>query len=269
MPKLHCVPVPVPACPCTVLAIPSCYQTSLDCAGRNTTSSSPEQLISDSWRWAKPVSPHDSEKGMVFPKCVILNQYPCGSSGLPNPIEGFGDATLWRSCVPRYRPQRQPMTRQLNNEFQVGFWLAWLPLCFEIAIYAQREHTADCIWYKCDTLFLEQLEKSTLLRNELIGPGQNRRWTVKFCKGGGGSLKIAGGTLMILTQISTCCGEKGRSGRWFYIIGEQCKKLKKSKQFFPRNAKAYFSTADNIFLSWFSSGIRYMLSFQSSFFALR
>ena len=122
MPKLHCVPVPVPACPCTVLAIPSCYQTSLDCAGRNTTSSSPEQLISDSWRWAKPVSPHDSEKGMVFPKCVILNQYPCGSSGLPNPIEGFGDATLWRSCVPRYRPQRQPMTRQLNNEFKNSRW---------------------------------------------------------------------------------------------------------------------------------------------------
>ena len=46
---------------------------------------------------------------------------------------------------------------------------------------------------------LEQLEKSALLGNELIGPGQNRRCAVKFCKRvGEGLSKIAGDTQIIL-----------------------------------------------------------------------
>ena len=61
------------------------------------------------------------------------------SFGLPNTTENFADATLWHSCLPRYRPLRQPTTRQPNNriqEFQVEYWLAWLPLFFFNAIYA-------------------------------------------------------------------------------------------------------------------------------------
>ena len=68
------VPIPVPACPYatsaamimsqsgasgrTFWAIPSWYQTTLDCAGRTTTSLSPDQLYVD--------SPDDSDKGMAF-----------------------------------------------------------------------------------------------------------------------------------------------------------------------------------------------------------
>ena len=188
------------------------------------------------------------------------------------------DGGLWRchlvtllcSSISPSATTHDETIEQWVQEFQVGYWLAWLPLCFEIAIYAQREHTAECIWYKCDTLFLEQLEKSTLLRNELIGQGQNRRWTVKFCKGGGGSFENCrwhADDINIDFHLL-----RGKRTLWWgdsTQLASNVKTKKKSKQFFPRNAEAYFSAADSIFLSWFSSRIRYVLSFQSSFFALR
>ena len=49
--------------------IRNCYKTSLDGAGRNTTSSSPDELYPGSQWWEKVVSPHDSGKSTVFPWC--------------------------------------------------------------------------------------------------------------------------------------------------------------------------------------------------------
>ena len=104
----------------TSWVIPSCYQTSLDCMGRKTMSSSPDQLDPDSRRWEKPVSPHVSNNGMTFPLCShsqLMPMWPLdSSSGLSNTTEDFGDATLWHSYVPRYRPLRQSTASQPNNE---------------------------------------------------------------------------------------------------------------------------------------------------------
>ena len=130
------VPVPVPVCPyaasvamimgqsvasgLTSWVIPSCYQTSLDCTGRKTMSSSPDQLYPDSRRWEKPVSTHVSNNGMTFPLCShsqLMPMWPLdSSSGLPNTTEDFVDATLWHFYVPQYRPLRQSTARQPNNE---------------------------------------------------------------------------------------------------------------------------------------------------------
>ena len=63
------------------------------------------------------------------------------SSGIPSTTQGFGDATMWHPCVPQYRPGQT--TEQWVQEFQMGYWLAWLPLCFQIAISPQRQHTAE------------------------------------------------------------------------------------------------------------------------------
>ena len=92
--------------------------TSLNHAGRNMTStSSPDQLYPDSRWWEKLVSPHDSDKCRVFLWCwcghpQTMPLWPLdSSSGIPYTTEDLGDATLWHSCVPRYRPLRQPTTR--------------------------------------------------------------------------------------------------------------------------------------------------------------
>ena len=60
----------------TSWALSSYYQMSLDRTGSYTASSSPDQLYSDSRRWEKPVSSHDSDKGTVFPWCGHPQQMP-------------------------------------------------------------------------------------------------------------------------------------------------------------------------------------------------
>ena len=140
-------PVPVPACPYTVSAAmitsqsgvsgwmswatPSCNQTSLDHIGRNRMSNSPDQLYPDSRWYEKPISPHDSVDCMVFPwgchpQLMPMWKLLYSSSSLANMTEDFGDATCWHSCIPRYRPLRQPMIRQPNNEFKNSRWdIGW------------------------------------------------------------------------------------------------------------------------------------------------
>ena len=113
------------------------------------------------------------------------------SSGLLNTTEGFGDAALWNSCVPQYRPLTQPTTRQPNNEFNNSRWhFDWHYCHFVLKLqFIQSDSTQLTVLDTNATLwFFEQLQKSELLRNELIGAGQNLRWIVKSCKrvGGGG-----------------------------------------------------------------------------------
>ena len=125
---------------------------------------------------------------------VILNRCP---RGFRSPEHDRG---LWRchlvtllcsSILPSETTHNQT-TEQWVQEFQVGYWLAWLPLCFEIAIHTQRQRTAECIRYKCETIYAPQ--------ERTDGAGQKRRWTVKFCKGAGGVFwKLQEGTLMKLT----------------------------------------------------------------------
>ena len=140
------------------------------------------------------------------------------SSGLPNTTEDFEDAAFWYSYVPRYRPLRQPMTTQSNNEFKKSRWdIGWRECHFVSKLRFMHIDSKQLNVFDTNAThyLLGQLEKSARLRNELVGAGQNRRWTVKFCKGWVGVgvgvwalLKIAGDTLMKLTYISTACEEK-------------------------------------------------------------
>ena len=145
------------------------------------------------------------------------------ASCLPNMTEDFADVTLWHSCLPWYRPLRPPTTRQLNNEFKnsmCDIWLAWLPLCFEITIHGQRQHTAGCIRYKWET---RKLEKSALLGNALIGAGQNRWWTVKCCRGWGRSFEnCRGHSEEINIDFHWLRGSTETLVGWCHTIGEQC-----------------------------------------------
>ena len=74
---------------------------------------------------------------------VIPNQCPGGldsSSGLPNTTENFGDDAVWHFCVPRYRPLRQPTTRQPNNEFKNFRWeIGWHN--FHVVLKLQLMHS--------------------------------------------------------------------------------------------------------------------------------
>ena len=129
------------------------------------------------------------------------------SSGLPNTMEDFADATLWHSLCSSISPSETAhgqtiATEQLVQEFQVGYWLHECHFVLKLQFMHSDSTQLTVFDTNATHCLLEQLEKSTLLRNELIGAWQNRRWTVKFCKGvgwGGGLLKIAGGTLMKLT----------------------------------------------------------------------
>ena len=56
--------------------ISSCYQTPLDIADRETASSLSDQLHSESARWDKPLSSHNTEKGMHFFWCGRLQSMP-------------------------------------------------------------------------------------------------------------------------------------------------------------------------------------------------
>ena len=136
----------------------SCYQTCLDRASRNTTTSSPEQLYPDSRRWEKPVTSHDSDKGTVFPLCGRPQPMPmCLSIALPGsrtrrktlemplcdtPV--FLDIALWDSP----RPDNWTMGSRIPGGILAGM----IATLFKIAIYAQRQHTAKCILYKCNTI---------------------------------------------------------------------------------------------------------------------
>ena len=85
------------------------------------------------WTWSHQQIPHvTSAFSTMRETCFIswFGQRPMwpldSSSSFPNMTEDFGDATLWHSCVPRYRSLRQPTTRQPNNEFKNSRWdIGW------------------------------------------------------------------------------------------------------------------------------------------------
>ena len=82
---------------------------------------------------------------------VILKGCPCGL-WIALPVSRTRQST---PVLHIYRHLRQSRTRQSSNEFKNSRWdIGWhdSPFCFEIAIYAQRQHTAECIRYKCDTM---------------------------------------------------------------------------------------------------------------------
>ena len=210
------VPVLVPACPYAVSeamiisqsrasdlmswAIPRCYQTSLDHADRTTTPSSPDQLYPATWWWEKPVSPHDSDSGVVFPWCGNSQPMPLLPLWItllvsrswrrtleipPCDIPVLLDIALWDS--PR------PDNWKWVQEFLVGYSLPWLPLCCKIAIYAHRQQTAEFIRYKCGTLSFG----AARIRTPQEGIDRGKTESVMVCEilyggGGGGILKCRG-----------------------------------------------------------------------------
>ena len=106
-------------------------------------------------------------------------------SGLPNTAEDFEDANLRHSCVPRYRPVIQPTTRQPNNEFRNSRWdIGWHECHFLLKLQFIHSNSTQLNAFNTNAAhcLLEQLEKSALVRNELIGAGQNRQCTVKLKK---------------------------------------------------------------------------------------
>ena len=116
------------------------------------------------------------------------------SSGTPNMTEDFGDATLWHPCVPWFLPQRQPTTRQPNNEFKNSKWkIGWHDCHFVLKF--QFMHSGGTQLNSFDTnatdwILLGQ-ETSALLGNwsgqDQIGSGL---WN--FVRRSGRPLKIAG-----------------------------------------------------------------------------
>ena len=139
------------------------------------------------------VSPNDSDKGTVFTWCCHpqpMPKWPLDSSStLPNTTDDFIDATLWHSYVPRYRLLRQPTTTQSNNELKNSRWnIGWHDCHFVLKLQFKHNDSTQLNVFDTNVTHcpLEQVEKPALLRNKLIGAGQNRRWTVKFCKGVGG-----------------------------------------------------------------------------------
>ena len=67
-----------------------------------------------------------------------------------------------------------------------------------------------------------RLEKLPLLRNELIGAGQNRQWTVNFCKGVEEVFwKLWGHTDEINIDFHQLWGKTNALVEWFHSIGEQ------------------------------------------------
>ena len=195
------VPVPVPAYPNAASAamtmsqsgasgwtsweIPSCHQTfwTVWTETRGPVRLISSTLILDDERYLFPLMIRIRAWSSLG--VVILNRCPCGiwiallvsrtrRRSLEMPPCGtpvFLNIALWE----RPRPEK---IEQWVQEFQVGYWLGWLSLCFEIAIYVQLLHKTECIRYKCDTQsFGTTIEKSALLRNELSRAGQNWRWT--------------------------------------------------------------------------------------------
>ena len=173
------VPFPVPACPYVASAamimsqsgylagvIPSYYQTSMEPLGRNTMSNSLNQLNRSSRRWDKLVFPQNSYNDTAFSWCghpQLMSMRPFdSSSGLLDTMEDFGDATLWHSCVPRYRPLRHPTTRQRDNEFKNSKWVISWDDCHQV-LKLQSMHndsTQLCIWYNCNILSLGGVSKT-------------------------------------------------------------------------------------------------------------
>ena len=118
-------------------------------------------------------------------------QYPAATKRLWT-VHDLGDADLWHSCVPRYHPLRQPKTRQLNNEFKNSRWdIGWHDCHFVLRLKFMHSDSTQLNVFDTNTThcLLELLEKSALLWNELVGAGQNRRWTVKCCRGWGRSFE--------------------------------------------------------------------------------
>ena len=124
----------------------------------------------------KNVSCHGSGEDMLFSWCghpqPMLMRPLDSSCGLPNSMEGIDYATSWHSCVPRYRPLRQHTTRQLNNEFKNSRLDIGLHDChFVLKLQCMHKNSTQLNVFDTNAThsFLEQLEKSTLLRNELDG----------------------------------------------------------------------------------------------------
>ena len=111
-------------------------------------------------------------------------------ASLPNTTEDIRDAILSHSLVPRYRPLRQPTTRQPNDEFNHSRWdIGWHDCHFVSKLKFHSDSTQLNLFDTNAILFLEQLEKSILVMNELIGAGRNfgRGWgSFENCRGGGG-----------------------------------------------------------------------------------
>ena len=209
------VPVPVPAYPYAVSAavimsqsgasgwtswtIPSCYQTSLDRAGRKTTSSSPDQLYPDSRQREKHVSPHDSDKGTVFPGSsstdahVVWIALPVSRTRRtalempPCDISIFLDIALWDSP----RPGNRTMSSRIPGGILAGMisTFCWnCNLCTATAhdwMYSIKNATY-CLWSKQGT---PHSSRTNWLGQDKIGGGG----LSNFVKGwGAGLLKTAG-----------------------------------------------------------------------------
>ena len=94
------------------------------------------------------------------------------------------------------------MVRQPNNEFKNSRMdIGWQDCHFVLKLQFMNSDITQLNVLDTNATYclLEHLEKSSLSMNNLIRAGQNRRWTVKFCNGWGGLLKIAGDTLMKLS----------------------------------------------------------------------
>ena len=110
--------------------------------------------------------------------------------------------TLLCSLISPCDTAHDQTTKQWVQEFQVGYWLAWMPLSFKIAIYTQRQHTAEYIQYKCDTLSFGATRE---IRTRQERTDWGRTESAVDCEI---KKKDAGGTVMKLTYVSTGSEEK-------------------------------------------------------------
>ena len=185
-------------------AISNSSSMSLDHLYKGRTSSSPNELHSDSGRWMKTVSPHDIKKGISSFDVIVFNGCPRSPwirllfSRTGHRTFKWHIVTLQKFSTSPSEKDQHLRTEQYFPHLQTGYWLVWLPLLFEMVICTQRLLRAECDQNKCTTLPLGPLGKWALARKKT-----ERDWsTINVCQRvARGLLNIVRGLILTLTDF--------------------------------------------------------------------
>ena len=193
---------------------------------KEMVSSSSDQIHRNPERWEQTLLPHDTEKGCVIFNVIAFNRRPRRPSARPLLSRTWHRTFRWHpATISPFEKAQNLTTEKCLQNLQAGYWLAWLPLWFEMVVCIHWWLTIECDQHKIirHTSFGAIEEINTPEQEGRPWQNSSDGRPSRFARESRELFWILSGALYWHRhRIHQLCGKTVALVRWFDSIGGQC-----------------------------------------------